>query len=51
MISDISQENYQIDFSEMMKELSAVPTPTVSSECAGLGDDKLFLDAKAALVV
>ena len=29
MISDISQENYQIDFSEMMKELSAVPTPTV----------------------
>ena len=32
MISDISQENYQIDFSEMMKELSAVPTPTVSSE-------------------
>ena len=48
MISDISQENYQIDFSEMMKELSAVPTPTVSS---GLGDDKLFLDAKAALVV
>ena len=33
MISDISQENYQIDFSEMMKELS-VPTPTVSSEYA-----------------
>ena len=31
MISDISQENYQIDFSEMMKELSAVPTPHTHS--------------------
>ena len=31
MISDISQENYQIDFSEMMKELSAVPIPSTVS--------------------